>query len=217
METSPKDSPNEKAAPSIVEEVKASPAYEKTPTSAKPVKRGPGIWTRLLRWLLGILILFGLGALTVVMLLYIPLRRELNLAQEKMDSLTTKSSTDLQAASEEIGRLSSLEENNKDLLTQLDQARLSQTLLQIRLDITSAQLALANEDNAKAKLALSKTAETIRKLESLLPQSQRQAIANLQDRLKLALGELDKNPYAANSDLDVMTNTLLELENALNR
>lgn len=217
MEASPKDSPEK------LEDIKASPALEKTssptsvPTSVKPVKRGPGIWTRLFRWLLGILILFGLGALTAVMLLYIPLRSELTQAQGKLDSLTTKSSSDLQAANEEIDRLATLETNNKDLQSQLDQANLSRMLLQIRLDITSAQLALVKEDSAKAKLALSKTAETIKKLESLLPQSQREAIASLQDRLKLVLSELEENPYAANSDLDVMTNTLLELENALKR
>jgi hypothetical protein len=222
METSSKESPEklENAVPSTAkEDKKESPAPEKSsvPTSAKPVKRGPGIWTSLLRWLLGILILCGLGALAVVMLLYIPLRRDLAAAQGKLDSLTTKSSSDLQAANEEIDRLSSLEANNKDLQTRLDQANLSQTLLQIRLDIASAQLALAKEDSAKAKLALSKTAETIKKLESLLPQAQQAAITSLQDRLKLALGEVEENPYAANSDLDVMTNILLELENALKR
>jgi hypothetical protein len=222
METSSKES-SEKlenaVPPAAKEEKKESPSLEKSPAppSTKPEKRSPSIWTRLLRGLLGILIFLGLGALAVVILLYIPLRRELTQAQGQLDSLTTKSSSDLQAANEEIGRLASLEADNKELQSQLDQANLSQTLLQIRLDLANAQLALAKEDSAGAKLALSKTAETIKKLESLLPQSQRDVIASLQDRLKLALGELEKSPYAANSDLDVIINTLLELENALKR
>jgi hypothetical protein len=44
--------------------------------------------------------------------------------------------------------------------------------------------------------------------------SQQKIVSDLESRLILATGEIDTNPYAAQSDLDVLATGLLELENA---
>lgn len=200
------------------EETTDSPATtQESITTSEITKTKPSIWIRLLRWLLGILIIFGLGALSVIILLYLPIRNDLAQAHHQLNSLTTQSSSELQVANNEIKRLSSVDTDNKDLQTQLDQANLLLAVRQIRLDIASAQLALSNEDNTKAKLALSNTAQTINELLSLLPPDQQAVVASLDARLKLVLDEIEENAYAANSDLNVMINTLLDLENNLNR
>lgn len=199
------------------EDSAAADAQVTPSVAAAPAKRKPSIWIRLLRGLLGILILFSLGALTVVILLYIPARRDLDEAKRKAEALATQASTDLQSANQEIERLSTMESDNQDLQSRLDAANLSVALLQIRLDVANAQAALADENPDKAKLALSKTDQTIQELAKLLPQAQQPAIASLQSRLKLVLDGLEEDIFAARSDLDVMANTLLELENALNR
>ena len=134
---------------------KELPSSNKLPSPApdKPanglVKRSPSIWARLLRGLLGILILLGIGALAVVLLLYLPIRQELNQARNKIESLTAQSSTEMETANQEIERLSSFETSNKDLQAQLDETTLLLTIKQVQLDISTARLTLANEDPAK--------------------------------------------------------------------
>lgn len=195
-----------------------APAPATPPASAKvprPEKRPPSLWIRLLRGLLGVLILIGLGAILILFTLYMPLRQDFTKAQMKIDELTNQATTDLEAANQEIDRLSSLETQNEDLQSQLDQANLHRAILQVQIDVASARLALTSQEPDKARLALTKTPDHLQSLEKLLPQSQRKVTADLQARLKLVLGEIDENAYAASSDLSVMAASLLELENAL--
>ncbi|MEW5871998.1 MAG: hypothetical protein AB1894_22200 [Chloroflexota bacterium] len=208
----PETTPPEQASPAP----SASPG---TPPEAakpsRPEKRPLSLWKRLLRGLLGILILIGLGAILVLFTLYMPLRQNFTNAQVRINELTNQASSDLEAANQEIDRLSSLETQNKDLQSQLAQSNLHLAILQVQVDIASAQLALANQEPEKARLALTKTPDHLQFLEKQLPQDQRKVITDLQARLELVLGEIDENGYAASSDLDVMSASLLELENAL--
>jgi hypothetical protein len=213
-----KSSPDEKmAAPNGEEKPAVVDRFAPAPAETPKSNRAPSIWRRLLRGLLGILILFSLGALTILLVFYLPLRQELEVARAEIEALNQKTASELQNANEEINRLSSLESSQEDLQTRLDQATRSLVLLQIRYDVTSAQLALADKNAAKARLALSNTEASLKTLEGLLPQAQRDVIADLLTRLKLVLSEMDEKTYAARSDLDVMANLLLELETALNR
>jgi hypothetical protein len=49
----------------------------------------------------------------------------------------------------------------------------------------------------------------------MMEPDQRKIADDMQERLELALDEMEDNPYAAESDLDVLARGLLELENAL--
>ncbi|MBN2547531.1 MAG: hypothetical protein JXB15_00115 [Anaerolineales bacterium] len=187
---------------------------------AKEVSRGknsPTLAARLLRWLLGFLVLVGLGALLAIYTLYLPAQEKLNQANLQISTLSGQATSELIAANQEIDRLASLDTENKDLQSELDQATLYNTVLRARLDVTSALLSLANQETEKARLSLNKTSGVLKELESLLPQDQRKVVADLQKRLELVLDELDKNVYAARSDLDVLANGLLELESAILR
>jgi hypothetical protein len=52
-------------------------------------------------------------------------------------------------------------------------------------------------------------------LGDMLEPDQRKIVSDMQERLELVLDEVDDNPYAAESDLDVLARDLLELESAL--
>ncbi len=190
----------------------SSPVEAKAPAREK---RAPSIWVRALRVLLGLMILIGIGALLVLFLLYIPLRQDYSSAQRRMNDLTYQATSDLESANQKLDQLSALQAQCKSLQSQLDQSTLHLTILEVKTDVLSAQLALAEEDANKARLALNKTPDRLKTLENLLPQDQRKIISDLQSRLKLVLEELDENPYAAQSDLDVMAATLTQLEAAL--
>lgn len=165
---------------------------------------------RVLRWLLGILILMGMGALLVIYTLYMPTRQKLEQSQGQIEQADQRV-TELEG---EVGNLSTFEEQNQDLLVELDKTRLHVAILSARADVAAAQLALALNDPSKARLALSKTLDTLKKLESMLEPGKKKLAADMQARLNLALKEIGENAYAANSDLDVLTTGLLELENA---
>lgn len=215
-EPTPEEHP---AEPLLGEIIEPSAKDEKKPGSppAPPTKSKPGIWKRLFRGLMTILILFGLGAIVAIMTLYLPTRQERDQARAELAAFSQQSTSNMQAANQEIDRLSNYASDNETLKKQLAQTELLLVVTQLRLDVSAAQLALANEETAKARLALSKTDAELTRLKSLLPQAQKKVAEDLQARLKLALEEIDDNPYAARSDLDVMANLLLELDNSLRR
>jgi hypothetical protein len=49
----------------------------------------------------------------------------------------------------------------------------------------------------------------------LLEPNQREVVSKMKDRLDLAVNGIDTNTYAALSDLDVLYNDLIKLENTL--
>lgn len=198
--------------PEITKEPEKKPELESRPNQ---------FLMRFLRWALGFLIVFGLGALLVIVTLYVPAQRKIQQANERYAQLEEKNKADLDQAGQEIATLdrridslSTFETKNQALQTDLDQTRLHVVILSARSDVAQARLALAKEDPTKAKIALSKTADTLQSLEEMLEPDQRKVVSDMQDRLTLILDEIDENAYAAESDLDVLATSLLELENA---
>ncbi len=180
------------------------------PEKARAEKKPIPLSVRVFRWLLWFLILFGGGVLLALFAFYMP----------NIDRLQ-RARADLEAANQQVSALQSqldstkpLETENQGLQTQLNQSKLHVALLSARLDVASAQYYLAKTDPAKARVSLSQTAGTLTTLASQLPSDQSKIVSDMQSRLKLALGEIDSNPYAAQSDLDVLAKSLLELDNA---
>lgn len=204
-----------------------TPMKEKLP---QPESRYKRIFLRALRWSLGILIAFSFGILVTILVLYLPSWQKLaktddRLAQanqqiddiesqtdERIDEIESQAQQQIDDLKSQIEELSALEIENEDLHTKLNQSDMHVALLSARVDIAMAQLALMNQDPTKAHIALSKTPETLDTLASLLEPGQRKIVTDMQERLELAVTELDDNEYAAQSDLDVLARTLVELE-----
>ena len=201
-------------APVEPEEPKATPLPEPA-DKAKPPKKKPSFLVRALRWLLIVLVLFGLGALLVMFVLYIPARNNLMTAQRNIVVITNKSEAELRAAEQEIERLESFEGQNETLKETLDLANLRLTVLEIRTDVLTAQLALLNGEGDEALVALSTTSDKLDQLAQQLPPELKDFVETLQKRLDLALTGIENDDTAAESDLNILIIKLLELEDAL--
>ncbi len=97
--------------------------------SPKPEKRTLSIWRRMFRFLLVMLIIFGLGALVVIFTLYIPLREQLNSAEIRIEELSDQSASEINSAKEEIDRLSSIEDKFGDTQAELDELLIQNLIL----------------------------------------------------------------------------------------
>jgi polyhydroxyalkanoate synthesis regulator phasin len=212
------ETPPESSTPPFEEKAK-EPAQVSTETGipaaeetwGEGIPPGPSLATRLLRWFLFALILFGLGVAVTLWALYSPQRRQLDAAENEIQSLQQQVGN----LQNQVKTLTPLETTNKSLQQQTNQQNLHTYILSARTDVAQAQLALAKQDTAKASLALSKTDQTLTMVGDLLPASQQKLVKDMQSRLTLAKSEIESNSYAAQSDLDVLANSLVDLENSL--
>ncbi len=212
------ETPLESSTPPFEEKAK-EPAQASTETGipaaeetwGEEIPGGPSLAIRLLRWFLFALILFGLGVAVTLWALYAPQRRQLDAAGNEIQSLQQQVSN----LQNQVKTLTPLETTNKSLQQQTNQQNLHTYILSARTDVAQAQLALAKQDTAKASLALSKTDQTLTMIGDLLPANQQKLVKDMQSRLTLAKGEIENNSYAAQSDLDVLANSLVDLENSL--
>jgi len=194
------------------EEKKTSAAQQRDKQELKPQKMPLSRRRRALRWLLGLLIIFFLGVLAAVYLFYIPLRSETADLRQQLEQQQADIENASQAAQNlesEVDRLSTLER-------ELAQAELHITLLSIQKDVNAARLALALDNPEDVRMALSTTAESLQQIETQIDNANQLAIiTSLQNRLELVLEEFEDNPFAAQSDLEVMATDLVRFENAL--
>ena len=176
---------------------------------AEPETRGQRFLRLSIRWLAGILIPFGLGVIAVVYLLYRPTTEQLSLTRDEL----TQAEHRVAELEAEVDRLQSLEAENEALQEQLDQAQLHIQILSALSDVNAARLDLANDNLANARLDLTNTPETLERLGQLVEPEQQEAVEAMQDRLELALSEMERDAFAAQSDLRVLATNLVQLEN----
>ena len=113
---------------------------------------------------------------------------------------------------EQVVELEGVRSENEALQASLREAQARLDLLSILVDVTTAQLAIAEEDPIAAKVALEETDQTLRDLGEKLDPREASAIASLRERVGLVLGEIDADIFAAQRDLEVLANSLLEIE-----
>lgn len=221
--------PAEAVIPTVQETVEA-PDFESFEedengelVEAKPVdSKARRFFRRLIRWTVGLLIIFGLGLLTGIYVFYRPslnesensiqqISADLDDANERILDLQTE----ISGLKAQIASLEPFENENVDLLAAQDSFRLHIAILEARVDVASARLPLVAAESAQARVYLDKTGESLDLIIELLDPDQREVGLAMVDRLNLVLSEIDDDPYAAESDLDVLATKLLELEDAL--
>jgi len=191
-----------------IEQPEEEAIEEKAPKEESKARR---FFRQALRWVLGVLIVFGLGYLTAIFALYRPTTQELSRASGELEAARDQIAT-LEARVEE---LKPLETKNEELLAAQDEYELHIAILNARLDVAMARLALVQGDIAKAQITLRNTDDTLAKIKTLLPEAQSDVVTAMEDRLELTLSEIEEDPYAAQSDLDVLATNLLQLEDSL--
>ena len=94
----------------------------------------------------------------------------------------------------------------------MDAVSLHILLLRILADVNASRLALTADDPNSAYLYLKPTQDRLHELDDLLGSEHRQVVEAMRKRLELVASELKRDPDIAQSDLDVLADTLLQLE-----
>ena len=166
---------------------------------------------RLLRWGVLLLVIFTLGVVAMHFVQVQPLRAERNdLTLSLVEA--EESQQELQA---EIDKLEGVEAENQVLTESIKQKEARLTLLNVLVDVTRAQLALAQDEPVGVAAALQATGEKLRSLRDLLGTSAAPDLEGSRERLVLVLSEVDNDPFAAERDLEILANTILEIEREL--
>lgn len=184
---------------------------------------------RLLRWAMGLLAVFGLGAITAIVIIYQPTLARLNEskaalaeAQSEIKNLVgqiednnAEAQSKIDDLNKKIETISGLSETNQQLQEALEAESLHTNLLSALVDIHAAQYALAQEDLANAQIHLTNTNDKLEMIKTLMEETQGSAINNMLNRLGLVLdGIASEDVFAALSDLEVLSNGLVQLENS---
>lgn len=169
------------------------------------------IFRRILIWLVVIAFAFAGGFFLDTALRYQPERDKV---AEKTAEIA-EARDEISTLEEEIERLSVFEEQNISLREDIDKITTHITIISARAAVADATLALEQDRQADAKLALDKVGSTLETLESMLNEDQAEVVVNMLQRHKLIIIELDDDSFSAQTDLEVLTSKLNALENTL--
>jgi len=216
----PKDidsSQHEDAAetPTPLEPVTTEPITDAAPLAPeleepKPESKARVFFRKLFRLTLGFLIIFGIGFAVAAYTIYKPAVAEQNRTVGELEEAQAQI-TDLGA---QISTLQSAAVESDAKLAVQSNFELHVAVLNARVDVANASLMIVEDNAAGALLALEKTDETLTRIKSLMPVEQGEVVTSMQQRLELVLTEIAENPYAAGSDLNVLSTDLLGLEDA---
>ena len=170
-------------------------------SDGKPETRPQKSMRGALRWLLALLLAFGLGALLITFLFYIPTRKELVKA-----NATVTSQTD---------QITTLQTGNETLQKDLDSTILHSYVLKALSGVRSASQAVAADDYAGARLSLIQASEALDILSGLLGTDQKDVLTAMQQSAAQALTKVKTNLTSAQPELDQLTNNLVQLEDNL--
>jgi len=165
-----------------------------------------------LRWTTGLLVVFALGLGATWMVQVRPLRQQVAVLEQEQGVLQA-GIAELQA---QVTQMEGVRAENVALLVR--QAKLDQSfaLLKARVSTLQAQLILSAGGEAQdAAKALVSADSQLAMLEQALAGSQQEDVQILRERLALAIGELESDPFAARRDLEVLANGLDSMEKVL--
>jgi len=154
-------------------------------TPLKPKTSPLGRFFRgLLGWLTGIAVVFCLGVLSMWYVRVRPQGEQISQMQAQIATLQKK----INAPQPQV------------------------EILQILVEVSKAQAALAQDEQDNARQALSGTDAGLTKLEAELPPDQSKTLQDARNRLSMVLGEMGSNGLAARNDLEVLASLLASLQ-----
>ncbi len=210
MEKKPASETNPTPAPS-------APAAPKKTLLAflfSPQTRLGRIDRALSRFLAVTLGLFALGLAVGYWALYQPAQRQIGQLQTALNGAHqtgVQLNTDLDEASLQAAMLSA---KNQDLQNALDIANRHIQVLQLLNQTRAARQALSAHDASTARNILLDSRNTLIKIAPQIDAYKNGLSTNMQASYDLALGKLDSDPTSAGSYLEMMLNSLVEMEKA---
>ena len=164
-----------------------------------------------LRWAAGLILVFGLGVVATWIVRVRPQADQLDALQGQINGLQSEVDT----LTSEVGGLRPLKQKTTDLQDQLTQAEGHLQVLQILVDVTSAQVQMGLGDTPAARQALAETGGRLETLRKTLGSDADKEVQSMLDRLGLVLSEMDGNSFAAVNDLEVLAGDLVVLERSM--
>jgi hypothetical protein len=166
---------------------------------------------RLVRWLVAVLVIFGLGIVATWITRVAPQQKEIENLERDLE--ISREEADLSAS--EVEDLLPLVDENEELKSDLGSMEMHIEILKIQGDVASAHLALLAEDIVTARASLAGTDTRIDALMSNLDGEDRNTVQGMLTRLELVLQELGEDSFAAIRDLEVLTSNLAALERSI--
>lgn len=163
---------------------------------------------RSLRWVAGLGFVFALGVLMVFFVRVRPQADQIRSLQRQLD----ETQQELTAAQARVDELEPLEERNQQLEDQLERSEQHLDLLAVLVDVTNAQLDIAQDQPEAARAALEDTDAKLESLLAGLEGANAETVSGMRNRLELVLEGLEGDIFAAQRDLEIMANNLVELE-----
>ncbi|OGN92182.1 MAG: hypothetical protein A2Y88_07245 [Chloroflexi bacterium RBG_13_48_10] len=161
-----------------------------------------------LRWMLAVLLAFGLGALLIALTLYFPTRQELVKANIDLEHATA-------TVASQTDQITTLQTGNQTLQKDLDSAKLHSYVLKALSGVRGASQAVLAGDYAGARLSLIQASDALNILSGLLGTDQKDVLTAMQQSAAQALTKLKIDLTSAQPELDQLTNNLVQLENNL--
>jgi hypothetical protein len=163
------------------------------------------LWLRrALGWAIAVIVVFGLGAAANWWF-------QLRPKAAALDQATAQ----LQTANQELETLRPLAAEAEELRGALGRAERRGLALEALADVNEARVAVAGRTAAAARPPLARADVLLVQLKNLLEGEQADAVTDIRERLTLAGEELDSDLFAAQRDLEIVTNSLAELAEAL--
>ncbi len=166
---------------------------------------------KLLRWATGTLTIFTLG----IVLMWIVQVRPRTIELRELESQFQSANQEIDELAGELDILKAVDAENATLEATLDETLIHLRLLSVLVDVSISQLALNDGNLEMAQAALAETDSKLDLLAIDLDGNRQDTVEAMQERLSLALGEINEDTFAAQSDLEVLRNTLLALERSL--
>ena len=198
-----------------VEETPSSFDSEVVESPEKPGKEKPSkvrmIWRKFLIWLVVIAIAFAGGFFFDSAFRYQPQVELVKVLNEDVSDANDQ----IISLEAEIERLGEFEEDNVKLSEQVQLITTHITLLSARAAVADAALAVEQDREADAKLALDKVGSTLEALEGMLNADQVEVVENMIQRHNLIMIELAGDGFTVQTDLELLSSKLNTLEATL--
>lgn len=186
-----------------------------TPTDAKPAKKGPGFFVRLLRAIgIGVLLL-ALGAAALFFTVSQPKTKELNEQIKTLQGNVSAAEAKVTEANAEVERLKGVESElakaKSDiaaLQSQLDKVSAKKSVYEIQSNVNTARIALLQGDSTRAEQSIT---YLIQNLNSLAVPAFPDITKNLETRLTGIQTTITSDKTKAQSDLEALFNDLVLL------
>jgi hypothetical protein len=189
----------------------------------KPTKTSrpsAGVGKRIMRWMLWLIAVFGLGAMVMAIFFYVPLQQKLNAAEADSNASAQKLSDYEKKIENLTAQKADLEHKNKEFQSQLGQAHLRLAIINAKSDVMAASLAVSAGDSVGARLSLEKAAVDMQVLTALFQAGGlSEVLATLQQHLEQVKSKVNSDANSdvitAQPDLNILLDNLSKLEDAV--